>query len=545
MDVTELCKTLLNTDQLRLCEIEIEEGQIGLLVEGTQGQANCPRCKQISEKVHSHYKRYPRDLAWAQQPVVLSIQTKRFYCLNQACPKRTFAESFSGYVEKYARRTNRVIEKQQRQGISTSARTAETLLASEQIKISDTTINRQIRSLPEPEVEKVEVLGVDDWAKRKGQRYGTLLVDQENKRVVDVLEDRTAETLETWLKSHPEIKIVTRDRSKTYAEGIRNGAPQAIQVADRWHLMKNVSEVVYKIFQQEQTGIEKRLKEKPVEEEALEVPKSAPAVIQKEMTQAKKRQKQRMEEALGLIGLGWTQKAAANQLNIHPKTVRRYLNSPAPRTRRLRANGKLDPYKPFLLQRWNEGCHNAAQLFREIQPQGYTGQVTLLMNYTRQLRLAGGLPPRVRKGDSAILTPEKIRDLPSMRTLTWWVSRPIEKRREENEQMLRKAVGSEVKIQTTLGLARDFAQMIRGRQADSLSSWIDRAKESGNPLWLNFALSLEQDQAAVMAALTYSWSNGRTEGNVNRLKTLKRMMYGRAKDDLLRKRVISYLHAFT
>jgi transposase len=251
MEIHELCEILLNTDQLHLQNIQIENDQIQLQVESTHQRACCPHCERESTEIHSHYLRYPGDLAWAQLPVVLYLNTKRFFCGNEQCPKHTFAERFPGFLERYARKTIRVTEKQERLGINVCARIAEGLLRFDQLGVSDTTLNRLIRALPDPETQTIEVLGVDDWAKRKGQRYGTLLVDQEKERVVDVLKDRTAETLEKWLNLHPEIRIVTRDRSKTYAEGIRKGAPQAVQIADRWHLLKNSSDAVQKIFQQE------------------------------------------------------------------------------------------------------------------------------------------------------------------------------------------------------------------------------------------------------------------------------------------------------
>ena len=417
MEIIDLCKILLNTSQLYLQAIQIENEQIQLLVESTHQRASCPRCNQESTEIHSHYLRYPRDLAWAQLPVVLYLNAKRFFCSNEECPKRTFAERFPGYLEWYARKTQRVIEKQGRLGINVCARVAEELLRFDQLGVSDTTLNRLIRALPDAEKQTVEVLGVDDWAKRKGQRYGTLLVDQEKGRVVDVLEDRTAETLEKWLSTHPEIRIVTRDRSKTYAEGIRKGAPQAIQIADRWHLLKNGSEAVQKIFQQENAMIEKRLREE-VEPKPIALPVEAKPVGEKPMTDAEQNRMQRIDESQKLVQLGWTQKAAAQHLDIHPKTVRRYLASPSPKIMRARQQKKVDPYKAYLLRRWNEGCHNATQLFREIQTQGYSGSVTLVVDFARQLRQASGIPPKVRNPKGEIVPEDVARDLPSLRTLT-------------------------------------------------------------------------------------------------------------------------------
>ena len=192
-------------------------------------------------------------------------------------------------------------EKQERLGINICARTAQALLELDQMGISDTTLIRMIRALPDPKGHLVEVLGVDDWAKRKGQRYGTILVDHKIKKVMDVLEDRTAETLSKWLGAHPEIKIVSRDRSKTYAEGIRQGAPQSVQVADRWHLLKNSSDTSYKIFQQEHAIIEKKLKEGIEEKKNPDITSiEQPSGDEKTLTVAEEQRKQRMNEAHNL-----------------------------------------------------------------------------------------------------------------------------------------------------------------------------------------------------------------------------------------------------
>jgi len=192
MDIPNL---LLNTNQLYVQNIEIKKGEIKLEAESTNCAACCPACGQESFSIHSSYLRYPIDLAWGEWPVILWLKVKRFFCKNTICPKRTFAERFPDFVDPYARKTKRVIQKQQRIGVNVASCVAEQLLELEQIGASDTTINRLIRTLPSQDVHPIRVLGVDDWAKRKGQRYGTILVDLERRQIVDLLEDRTADTL--------------------------------------------------------------------------------------------------------------------------------------------------------------------------------------------------------------------------------------------------------------------------------------------------------------------------------------------------------------
>jgi len=255
MKTQDLCRLLLDTDLLKIQRIQVTGQTLELHVESMARQATCPLCGQQSQRIHSTYLRHPVDLAWAAWRVVLHLKVKRFFCDHPACPKRTFAETFPGLVSRYAHCTARVRQRRQLIGANLPARTAEPLLALDQIGVSDTTIHRLVRALPDPVCAPVRVLGVDDRAKRRGQSYGTLLVDLERRQVVDLLPDRTAETLAQWLQEHPTIEVVSRDRSPTYAEGIMQGAPQAVQVADRWHLLKNLSEVVVRSLQGEYAAI--------------------------------------------------------------------------------------------------------------------------------------------------------------------------------------------------------------------------------------------------------------------------------------------------
>lgn len=235
MNIQSLCRQLLNTDRLFVQDIQVDDARIGLFAESMTREAICPVCAKSSTEIHSAYIRRPMDLAWADHQVIIHLTVKRFFCRTATCPKRTFAELFPNFLACYARCTQRVIEKQQSIGANVCSRVVEPLLRSLQIGISNTTVDRLVRALPELETRSVQILGIDDWAKRKGQRYGTILVDLEASRVIDLLEDRTADTLVKWLKEHPGIEIVSRDRSATYAEAVDRGAPKAVQIADRWH----------------------------------------------------------------------------------------------------------------------------------------------------------------------------------------------------------------------------------------------------------------------------------------------------------------------
>lgn len=532
MYVGEFWQLLLNTDQFEIESLVVEENEIRVGVESTAKSARCPKCQRESSALHSHYLRYPRDLAWAEWPVVVELQVKRFFCHNPGCSKRTFAEQFPDFVVRYARKTERVLRKQQRVGANVCAKIAEPLLVRDQIGISDTTINRMLRQLPDPPQEPVRVLGVDDWAKRKRQRYGTILVDLERGRVVDLLADRTVECLVPWLVQHPEVEIVSRDRSPTYADAIRQGASHAIQVADRWHLLHNASEALLKILQQEDTLIQKHLNPIPQPAPRPEFP-APPANTAEILTAAEERRKQRMETAQELHQRGHTQKSIARQLHIHPRTVRRYLHRSSPKAPRYRTHRLLDPFCPYLLQRWNEGCFNATQLYREIQAQGYSGSTTMVRTALQPLRTDNSLPGQAAWPREAASSSPR-----TLRTLNFWILQRPEDRQPEHELLLEQICAELPKLGQVISQARQFAAMLRQQSPNELSAWMEQAEASGYRVWKNFASGLRQDQDAVEAALTHTWSNGPTEGHINRLKCLKRQMYGRAKDDLLRKRVL-------
>lgn len=531
MKALDLCRLLLNTDQYEIEQIQINNWKIRLVVESIANHAVCPECQQLSAQIHSHYWRYPSDLAWADFPVVWNLRAKRFFCRNRGCPKRTFAEQHPQILAPYARRTNRLNERQQLVGVNLCARAAERLLHVFQIEISDTTINRLIRAIPEIEPLAVRVLGVDDWAKRKGQRYGTLLIDLEKSRVLDVLEDRSTETLCQWLAQRPEIEIISRDRSQAYANAIDQGAPKAIQVADRWHLLKNCTDTVIKILQREYQTLKKQFNKLQTREKITrkgsQVDQLPDADTADPLTPSEQRRQERIETALELNHRGMSQKAIAQSLGLHPKTIRRYLLNPEPRNRRQKRSRLLDPYKPYIQQRWKEGCHNASQIFREIKKMGYPGETTIVREYVKRLRKTDHL---TENGG----TPS----LPRPRALAWLLLKPPNDQNSVQNQIWERVISNNPKLMTTSKLATDFSAMIKDRESELLDDWLEQASESGDRLWRNFAAGLKQDYAAVQAALLLPWSNGPTEGHINRLKIIKRQMYGRAKDDLLRKRAL-------
>jgi transposase len=283
-------------------EIEEESKQITCTVSTIGSVASCPVCKMGTMRLHSHYQRRLADLPWAGIPVRIHLQVHRFFCDNPGCTRKIFNERLPGIAAPWARRTCRLAECQQAIALATGGSGGMRLCTALAMEGGIDLLLGLIRQRASPEHPTPQVLGVDDWAMRKGQTYGTILVDLEQGNVVDILPDRTAESLAQWLQAHPGVAIVSRDRAGAYAEGARVGAPEAIQVADRWHLLKNLSEAVYKTLQQHHAAIEQMLRQSSSQAVSRERSPVADAVtpdvvLTQPSTAADRARQQRVEEA--------------------------------------------------------------------------------------------------------------------------------------------------------------------------------------------------------------------------------------------------------
>ena len=524
-------------------EIDDADNLITCLALVTQRSALCPICMQPTSRIHSGYQRMLADRPWAGVPVQIRLQVRRFFCQNDGCERRIFTERVPTVAAPWARRTQRMAEAQRAIGLAAGGSGGTRLCTALSMDAGVDLLLALIRHAQPPERETPRVLGVDDWALRKGQTYGTILVDLEQGCILDLLPDRTAEGLAQWLTAHPGVEIVSRDRAGAYAEGASQGAPDAIQVADRWHLLKNLTDAIYKVLQKHQAAIERKLAEAPSASECRDKPLAAESLSDSypdiaQSSPADIARQQRTKEAYQLHQQGWTNKAIATRIGVCPKTVGRYLNTELPRTplRRSRRGQLLDPYRAYIIERWNAGCHNAAQLCREIQAQGFSGQYSVVRHFAGTLRKESGLPPRIRNAEGTTVRQNPSQRPPTLRMLAHLIGRSPDKLDERDKEYLRQLSTIHPKLQVAVELAKDFAAMVRHRQGEKLTIWLGKAKAS---LLSRFAAGLCQDYAAVRAALSLPWSNGPTEGHINRLKCLKRQMYGRANLDLLRQRLLA------
>lgn len=545
-------KNLLHIEN---CDIDEVESTITVKVSSVQTKVTCPICDFPTTKIHSHYERKLADLSWANYSTSLELRVRKFFCINNECFRRIFTERLPNTVVPWARRTIRFASQLKNIGLALGGTAGIRLSKQLGLKTSRNTLLNLVRTIPLPSFNSLKIIGVDDFCFRKCKTYGTIIVDLETNKPVTLLKDRSAETLSSWLKEHPGIKIVSRDRARAYEKGITEGASEAIQVADRFHLLQNLAQTLYEMFgihSQEFKEVEKIRNQSSVikDEENIVIsttPTLAPAP-KKQQHSSEQRRTRRFEKysyVWELHSQGWSAKAIAKKLGIGCTTVFRYLRNPTFIERRGRSDkgrSLVTPYQDYIIKRWNEGCRETKILFEEIKQQGFSGSYTTVSRYTTRLRECQGLKKRQRCSTKRL--PKIIK--PSKKPLTpysaaWLILGSSDvslMSKSEQEELIILLKAQSPSLREGIKLAENFISLVRQKQVWKLDSWLKRAYNSIVSPFKRFAKSLSEDYSAVKAAITMSWSNGPVEGQINRLKMLKRQMYGRAKLDLLTRRFL-------
>jgi len=488
------------------------------------------------------YHRHPQDLPCQAQTVRLDLQVRRFVCPNTACPQRTFVEQFPEWLPAYARRTLRLTDVLRQVAFTVGGEAGKHIVKVFRIVVSGDTLLRIMRQTPLAPFKMATVIGIDDWAMKKGRRYGTLVVDLERHQALDVLPERTGAVVTDWLKHHPEIAIVARDRSTEYAAAIVAGAPQAIQVADRWHLLVNVRDMVDRML----GTIYSRLQHLPLSAEHVDFLQPKRRAFRRTRSEqrrsqaSRERRLARYEQIQRLRQEGYNIAQIVRLLNLHPKTVRTNFHATRFPERRPRQPKPsiLDPYLPYLERRHQEGCENAMQLWRDIQALGYAGSHRQVMRWMQlhRTRRAPTAPHSPDPAQSSPRTPATCQ-LPSTKQLAWFVVHGPDEDKPEDAAALQHIL-QDPELRSVHDLVQQFVTMIRQHAVEHFDPWLAACAQASSAHIRNFALGIRQDYAAVRAALLLPWSNGQTEGQVNRLKFIKRQGYGRANFDLLRRRVL-------
>jgi transposase len=540
---------LSSTPDVHLDKVTVEPNTVRLQLTATAPHACCPCCAVPSSSVHSRYQRYPTDLPWGTHTVCLQLTVRKFVCRNAACTRRIFTERLPDLVAPSARKTHRLMTVLRAIGPALGGQAGARLAARLRLPTSPATLLRLVQAAPMPQTPALQAVGVDEWAWRRGHRYGTILVDLATHRVVGLLPDRSAASVVAWLAQHPTITVVCRDRSDLYADGIRRGAPEAMQVVDRFHLVQNLRQALEAFLIDHRPALQaaavgtamalmptaspvpvapmyrgRRRSPKPARQQAERPPRHARWLAIYEAVRALRAQ-------------GTPIAIMARQLGISRPTVYAYLRRgtpPGPRRLQRRPSARvLTPYISYLIRRWRESGANSRQLWREIRALGYTHSARTVCRFITQLRRAAdaGLPPESQ--GSPYTRPQG----PSARAVSFAMVCPAAKRSPDAQTYVAQLCEMDMGIARAHALSQAFLAMVRERRGHDLEAWMSEATHSGIDELARFARGLQDDLIAIKAGLTLEWSNGATEGQIHRLKLMKRQGYGRAGFALLRQRI--------
>ena len=540
----------------------------------------CPHCHTPSQRIHSHYGRTVADLPVSGRQVKLLLKIRKFICSNSACEHKIFTERLDELVKSHARMTKRLAETLQILGFATCGELGERLAPKLGMQVSGPTVLRLMRTHPYTPPESVTILGIDDWAWKKGVTYGTILVDLQSRKPIELLSDRTSETAEAWLRGHPEVEIVSRDRGGNYALAARSGAPQAQQVADKFHLLKSLRERLKDLTDRRHSCLpaveEIRSDAIPAKAQGMmsapdaqtpeisvgerhyrtipPTPYQRPeGVSYQELKKQGRREKRlaRYQDIKTLSAQGISIHEIARRLKMNRVTVRRFLSSDEfPEIPRRGPKGSmLNDYKPYLLQRWQQGCRNGEQLYDEIKARGYPGSAALLRCFLADLRKkhreVGSVEGLIF--DTATQEVGVASDAPPKRNVTrrmssarasWLMVSQQEKLDTKQQKYIEQICQAHPDLERAYHLAQEFVTMLATHRAADLDAWLVQAEQSNLPEFKEMAIGIRLDYAAVSAAFSSEWSNGQVEAQVHCLKLQKRIVFGRANFDLLRLRVL-------
>lgn len=530
----------------------IHEAGRRIVIEARSGRARaaCPDCGTESARVHGRYHRQLTDTALAGRPVVIRLLVRRLLCRQAGCARTTFVEQIPGLTSPYSRYSPPLRAALTAIAVALAGRPGARLARKLGMPVGRDTLLNLLREAPLPQPGTVTALGVDDFALRRGHVYGTVLLDMDTHRPVDVLPGREADPLAAWLQEHPGAEIICRDRAAAYAQGASAGAPEAIQVADRWHIWHNVGEAVDKTVTAhhacvratmtaeaaQATGSVPDAEPQPArhaapaaDTEAAAGPAGSLDVCGRERPLVV-RTRERYTAVQRLLADGASLAEIGRRLELERGTVRRFARATSLDELLVRAVNReslLDGYTQHLTARFTDGVTNATVLHTELAALGFTGSVQTIRRWLHPLRAAVSAAPRPTRPA-----------VPKPRHITRWIMTHPQHLTTDQHAQLTDVLASCPELQAVAGHVRDFADLMNKHQGDRLPDWMQRVQADNLPALHSLLTGLRRDLAAVTAGLTMTWNSGPVEGAVNRIKTIKRSMYGRAGFDLLRRRIL-------
>lgn len=527
-------------ESLHSIQVDARGETLELLAEPVAGSARCPLCRASSTRVHSRYLRTIADLPWRGIGVTLQVRTRKFFCDEFACERSIFCERLPE-ITAYARKTDRLEEALLAITLELGGRAGARLAAELGLLVGRDALLGRIKTIRPADTENVTVLGIDDFGFKRGNAAGTIMVDLESHTVVDLVRGHSTELIADWLRRHPNLEVVARDRSHVCREGVEAGAPEAKQVADRWHLLKNLTEVLEEYLLSKRPVLKKAAIPEAESEDGPEQPLQRPYESIEEP--ARKRHESLVEQWKEIRRLhlaGARVQDIAYWTGVSRRTVYRYreLAEPPPRREHKKRGSVLDPYADYLVQRWNEGCRSPEKLYEEIREQGYSHSITTVK------RLLSNIRYTEEQGKKLSPTPKAKRNSifgasPTAKKVAGLFMRREENLDEGQKKYLERLCDSDTAVADALRLTHEFTAMVRGLEEENLDGWLAEAKSSEAEVMKKFAAGIRRDFPAVRAGLTESWSTGPVEGYIHKVKLIKRQGYGRADFDLLRARVLA------
>ena len=487
-----------------------------IIVRAANKTSACPERGSICTRVHSRYRRRLADLPMAGKPLRLVVLARRFHCDATLCGRRIFAERFDAAVlAPWGRRTARLDHIIHHLGLALGGRPAASLARRLRLPVSNDTLLRVVRRHGGSRFLPPTVIGIDDWAWRRNQRYGTIICDLERRKTIALLPDREPATAQAWLSDQPQIAVVARDRGGGYAVATAKALPQATQVADRWHLMENASRAFLDAVRKSMRQIRAAIGAATIDPDLLTAAERIQyeGYLHREDTNA---------AILGLAKDGVTIKEIVRRTGHSRNLVRRVLRGQRSDVFRVRESS-LELYLPWLDAQWAAGQCNGAELWRRLKTQGFRGCLRVVAEWA------------ARRSRAEQVDGNALSRAPPARTIARFMTIGRDSL-SKSETVTVAAVESGVpQLVEARSIIADFRAMIRKKALANLEPWLARARPS---LVASFANGVMKDHAAVSAAITSPWSNGQTEGQITKLKLVKRQMYGRGKIDLLQARVI-------
>jgi transposase len=528
--------SLLGLPDIQFSTPIISDEQI--LIPGISGrnQVKCPCCKKKSKSVHSSYIRKLRDLSVGEYSVIIHLTVRKFYCRNRKCKRKIFTEQPGKEVKAYARMTQRTKKKLEKILIETSANKGALISRLIQTPVSPSTALRLVGSMSINYCGKIKTLGIDDWAYRKGISYGTILMDMDKGTVIDLLPGRDGAEVKRFLESHQEVEFVCRDRSSAFSAAVNEVLPKANQIADRFHLVKNLSDSVYEVIKAEYPNLVQSLKSTEIQETNGSTQMLAQKAPERVKGEPSPYRKQVFSDVKKMITEGMGYKTIARQLQISRNTVRNYADLDSLSAKPITLRNDYYSYLQDIGSELSKG-ETLLSTYNTIVTLGFKGSYSAFFEQfkdhpSRNAANKGSCSASSNDVQKiSALSPRKI-------SIYLSLSRFNKIQNETEKAQMRYLIKKNSLIKKLRKQVRLFKEILKEGTPELLDNWMEQTLLLKKKKLISFVRGLKRDIKAVYNAIIFTWSSGMVEGNINRLKNIKRQMYGRASLELLKRKVI-------